>query len=283
MKKMILVLDESGAKGYAKTREKSEGEIGVMAGYAYLESDILNFQDDLDEIVGRYNSSSEKKLHITDLDIERQAALRKDIFEFIRRRKLRWFYQAIYAEGFHQSEFSEERGGERDGKASLHVTLFEKMLIMGLIIASASCRKLNLEIKTDHVDEFIVKKFKQVTDNVLNIFLARPKTYFTKVKDEISNIFKKQYFQTIAKSPDLPHFNHVEYTIHCEYSSLTIMADILANSVYYHLNKSKSEKPGIFLNNKEVLKNHPLVDLAVLAENEEHVPSLVDIVYRRKT
>lgn len=281
MGKMILVLDESGAKGYAKTREQTEGEIGVMAGFVNLESNIRSFQSDLDDIVARYKTDSEKKFHIADLDKAQQAALRDDVFEFIRQRKIRWFYQAIYAEGFHQAEFSEGRGGEEDGNASLHVTLFENMFLMGLVIARESCHELTLEVKTDHVDASIVKKFKKAAERKLDVFLARPRTGFDRVMVEGSQRPQQYYFKSVMTSPDIKLFSKIEYEVVCEYSSLTVMADILANSVYYFLNQALLEEPGISLNYKETLKSHPLVDLAYLAENEKHVPSLTDIVYRR--
>jgi hypothetical protein len=112
MEKMILVLDESVAKGHAKTREQFEGEIGVMASFLYHESEIRDIETNLDRVLACYRKFSKDKFHITDLDNTAQRNLRKEVFSLINEGNLQGFYQALYAEGFHQSEFAEGRSGE---------------------------------------------------------------------------------------------------------------------------------------------------------------------------
>lgn len=277
-----MVLDESGAKGYAKTREKYEGEIGVMAGFLYTESEMKNIEVYLTSVLSRYKTDSAKKFHITELDNQSQAKLRDEIFCFIDKFKLRWFYRAVYAEGFHQSEFAEERGGNEDGKESLHVTLFQQMFCMGLCMASSiRVTQLNLEVKTDHIDTGIMKKFKQVAETTSNLFLRRNREFFQNVPADVPEKFKKEYYVTSIKCNDIPRFEEIQFDLVCEYSSLTIMADILANSVHHYLHKAQEVSPSMFLNNKEALKEHPVVHLAFIPNNEEHIPPLSDIIYRR--
>ncbi|MCT9811351.1 hypothetical protein N0K08_11945 [Acidovorax sp. Be4] len=282
MKKMVLVLDESGAKGYAKTRERYEGEIGVMAGFLYTESEIRNTEIYLDNVLNRYRNDSGKKFHITDLDKKSQANLRDEIFHFMERYKFRWFYQAVYAEGFHQSEFSKGRGGDENGNESLHVKLFQHMFIMGLSMANLiGIKKINLTVKTDRIDKGILKIFKQVGVETLGIILGRDRDIFRYVPDDEPGKFKKEHAILSIKSDGMPIFEEIQFDIECEYSSLTIMADILANSVHHYLNKAQKSNLGIFLNNKEVLKEHPVIHLAIASKNEEHIPPMLDIIYRR--
>lgn len=282
MKKMVLVLDESGAKGFAKTREAYEGEIGVMAGFLYSESEMRDTEIYLNRVLSGYQTELGKKFHITDLDSHSQAELRDEIFRFINNAKFRWFYQAVYADGFHQSEFVERRGGDEDGKKSLHVTLFQHMFIRGLcMVSSIGVKKLNLEVKTDFIDKGILKRFEQVAEITSDLFLGRDRKHFEYVPAAEPGKKKKEYFFVSTKCEDIPRFEEMQFDIASEYSSLTIMADILANSVHHYLDEAQKANPGIFLNNKEVLKEHPVVHLALIPSNEEHIPPLSDIIYRR--
>lgn len=281
MEKMVLVIDESGAKGYAKTKEKYEGEIGVMAGFMYPEADITTINKHLALILHSYQENQGKKFHITDLSIQSQDDLRKDIFDFIIKSKIQWYYQAIYAEGFHQSEFLKNRGGQEDGNKSLHVTLFESMLVMSLCIARSICIDLDLEIKTDRIDAGTKKKFAKATEAISHVFLRKDRVVFRYIPIENSSNFKKEYWNVSTKFSDALQFNKLNITINAEHHPLTVMADVLANSVYYYLKKAQKDNPNISLNNKETLKDHPVVHLALVADNEENFPSLTDIVYRR--
>lgn len=282
MSKMVLVLDESGAKGCAKTREKYDGEIGVMAGFLYTESEMRSTETYLNRVLRRHKKESGEKFHITDLDNHSQAKLRDEIFGYIKRANFRWFYQAVYAEGFHQSEFVESRGGNEDGKKSLHVTLFQHMFIQGLCMAaSIGIKKLSLEVKTDHVDKGILKRFEQVAEATSDLFQRRGREFFQHVPADEPGKFEKQYYVISTECDAVPQFEEIKFNIACEYSTLTIMADILANSVHHYLDEAQKATPRVFLNNKEVLKEHPVAHLALAPYNENHISPLLDIIYRR--
>lgn len=243
METMVLVLDESGAKGYAKTKETYEGEIGLMAGFLYTESEINQIKEMLDNIITPYYSKINGKFHITDLDKVSQERLRGEIFYAFRVTRLQWFFMGIYAEGFHQSEFDDGRGGSSNPKELLHSELFKNMFIMALIMSSSINKNdLRLIIKTDNVDQGVLNKFKKEGDFICDLLLGREREIFTHIKDKETEKFKKEIFFTRTESDSLPKFKNISFDIVCDSSSLTIAADILANSVNYYLRKNQKKK-----------------------------------------
>ena len=80
METVILVLDESGSKGYDNNQEQTQGEFGVMAGFALPESKAPQFLSGLSAIVKPFQS--EGKLHMTDLSPSKQKLLRKNLFQY---------------------------------------------------------------------------------------------------------------------------------------------------------------------------------------------------------
>lgn len=282
MDKMVLVVDESGAKGYASTREKYEGEIGVMAGFLYPEKDIEDIKIVFDRIMCRYSVIGGGKFHITDLEKGAQESLREDVFFAFTKMKLRWFYTSVYAEGFHQSEFMEGRGGSKNKKESLHSVLFNQIFWLSLVM-SASINKNNLflSILTDNVDSGILKQFNKNAKDSCDLILGRERRIFKTVRNKESGEIKKHVAFSRVESDSLPEFEDIKYDIKCEVSSLTIAADILANSVNYYLRENQKQEVGKFVNNKEAIKNHPLVDLALVAENSNDVLPIIDTIYRR--
>ena len=281
MDHMVLVLDESGAKGYATNNEKYEGEIGVMAGYLYTDIDMINIERMFSQCISPFSKSTIGKFHITDLEKSEQKKLRDSIFNAFQKAKVQWFYKAIYSEGFHQSEFTEGRGGEQNKKKSLHVELFEKMLIMSLCMAhSIGKNKLKLVVKTDNVDSGTLTKFKNVAEYVRDLFLQNEREIFTHVKN--GEKYQKIIAYQKVESDSIPKFDDIEIEVECNLSSLTVAADILANSVHYYLRERQKDILGKQLNNKKAIGAHPLVKLAYIAEDENDVVSLLDVINRRE-
>jgi hypothetical protein len=278
---MVLVLDESGAKGYSKNKEKYKGEVGVMAGYLYTKEETIEIEQMFSQFTTPINNATSSKLHITDINEGDQKKLRDSIFFAIRKTKMQWFYQAVYSEGFHQSEFMEGRGGQEDGNKSLHVELFEKMLVMSLCMAhSIDNKNLKLVVMTDNVDEGTLKKFKRTAEFVRNIFLQNEREIFRTVKD--GDRYRKEKAYISIKSQDMLKFESISIEIECNQSPLTIAADILANSVNYYLRQRQENSLGLSLNNKKAIEEHPLADLAFIPKDENQIIPLLDIVNRRQ-
>lgn len=284
MTEMVLVIDESGAKGHAKTREKNPGEIGVMAALFYLKEEIDQIKIHLDRIVKPYLEHAGKKTHITELPGASQAQLREELFSFMKKINLRWFYSAIYAEGFHQSELAESRGGAKNDKESLHATLFQNIFCHSVIIAHHNkIQNLDILVRTDNIDSGVIKNFKNYAKTVSDLFLRKERTITRTVRSEDPKRRSTETIKISTKTDDIPVFSRINTEFVCENSSLTILVDTLANSVLYYLNEAKANNIGVPLNNKETLKKHPLVELAHIPENDKEVVNIVDILYRRES
>ena len=281
MRKIVLVIDESGAKGYATVREQNPGEIGVMAGFLYPEEEIIRMESMFDSVIDFHRSNGNAKFHITDLDAESQTKLRNDIFSIFREKKFQWFYVAIYAEGYHQSEFSPGRGSQ-DRKALLHAELFEKILIHSICMSSSiQIKNLDLMVKTDNIDSGVIKIFISKAHRISNIFIRRKRQIFKYVRDKETDNVRKEIAEISVQSETIPKFDDINVDVTCEYSSLTIVADILANSVNYYLRQNQKKTINTYINNKQAIKDHPLVDLAIIPKDSDHVLPILDVIYRR--
>jgi hypothetical protein len=281
MRKMVLVIDESGAKGYATVREQNPGEIGVMAGFLYPEEEIIWMKSLFDSAIDLHRSNGKAKFHITDLDAESQTKLRNVIFNIFRDYKFQWFYVAIYAEGYHQSEFSPGRGFQ-DRKALLHAELFEKIFSHSICMSSSiQIKKLDLKVITDNIDSGVIKIFKSKAERISNIFTRRKRQVFTYIRDAEARSVRKEIAEFSVQSESIPKFDDIKFDVTCEISSLTIVADILANSVNYYLKKNQKETIKKYISNKQAIEDHPLVDLAIIPKDSDHVLPILDVIYRR--
>lgn len=283
MDHMVLVLDESGAKGYADKTEEFEGDLGVMAGFLYTRQEMLKIELMLSQIIKPFNEHVAGKLHIAELKKEHQNDLRDLIFSNLRLIKLRWFYKAIYSQGFHQSEFKEKRGGIGNVNASLHVALFSQVFLHSLMLA-ASLNKLNLNllVVTDTIDNGVLNKFKKEANYLIDVIMGKKREIFRHVKSEVDGKYNKEYASILTSSDSIPKFEKIQFEIKCKNTPLTLAADVLANSVYYYLRKEPKVNKSSYLNNLKAIADHPLSDLALVQKDENDILPILDIIYRRE-
>ncbi|TOL77922.1 hypothetical protein CGH89_24725, partial [Vibrio parahaemolyticus] len=131
-----------------------------------------------------------------------------------------------------------------------------------------------------NIDSGTLKKFESAASFIRDIFLQNEREIFRYVND--NGKYQKEIAHTSITSDSIPKFDNISIEIECELSPLTVAADILANSVNYYLRKKQKDSLGISLNNREVIKAHPVSDLAFIAKDENHVLPLLDIVNRRE-
>ena len=90
---------------------------------------------------------------------------------------------------------------------------------------------------------------------------------------------------TTKMSPPLgsPKFKNIELDIICENSPLTLAADILANSAYYHIKQQLIINPNTKPNSRQAILAHPLSYLIYMAydEDSEEILNFNDVVFRR--
>jgi hypothetical protein len=283
MTKVFFYCDESGSKGYANQGEAYPGEIGVFAGIMVPESEIDRVKPAFDSIAEKYAPPS-GKLHIADLAVDAQQSLRNELYEAIRQCGLPCFWYAIHVEGFHKHhvdlqamlqqhaatskaargdvEPRVKRGSPRVDVPSMHVALFSGLyshLVAFLLERKQS--KVDVVIRTDQVDNPIVKQFEQVADQLLN---------------EDPEVIKATGFDTVAKKvvsgsittsihwPDefklSPVVQGLSISTVADSDGLVLAADVLANSLNYLFKNRDVGARYQPLNRPEAIAAHPLAE-----------------------
>lgn len=249
MPKISLIIDESGAKGYWTNQEKNIGDFGVMAGFIVMDEQFEVTQIELEKIRSQYAASG--KVHITDLPEDRRHKLRDDLFEYIESRQLACVYNAVYVEGYHQayskqrelsniakeSSDSKIRVSEPKEKPSLHTELFLGVFVKGVAfcIDKYPGDKCEIAVITDKVDEPIRKDFLSAANQLLKVY-EEETTEVRGYDIENKNIVTGK-ITTSASSTDgtVDDFSNMSFTISIEDSGLTLCADVICNSLNYHI------------------------------------------------
>ena len=296
MRKIIFILDESGAKGYSSNIERIPGELGLIAGYL-IPSNCLDFvRNELNTI--QSNFFSDGKIHITDLPPQQQEELRDSIFDYFIQRNIYWVYEAIYVQGYfenndflnkstkkaHKSRRSNIQISWKEKNKLLHAQLFQGAF--GKAVAFCLDHvgsQINLDVITDRADASIIKKFQHKADDFLSV--GKEKTHETTGFNKDSKQVARGNISTSITSgiEAIGDFSGVSYSITCEDSSLTLAADVLVNSVNYHLKSLQAQNTGIALNVEASIANHPLSKLVYGAWNNEEVNYFSDAIFMHPT
>ena len=277
---VIFAIDESGAKGYADQIESYPGEIGVYAGMLVKQEDDTKIRPVFQDIVNRYKTDT-GKLHIAELEPDRQENLRKEVFAAVLELNLPCFWYAIHVQGLHDwymkgkklrniSEVARETSRQtrikpsniHEQPLSMHKELFQGLY--GHLIAfleEQGIRETSVEIRSDHIDKSTLKNFNIIADEFLSDTpYRREHTGWDTEKEKVV----KGYIQI---DHEIPAMLDINLSVNCltiktvdEGSGYIVAADVIANSLYY-LFKSRGQselyKP---LNEPAAIKYHPLAD-----------------------
>lgn len=271
METVLLVMDESGAKGYDDNQEQQQGELGVMAGFALPASKIQPFVNGLTEIVGSFEVDG--KLHITDIAPSDQERLRQCLFNYFSQCHVLWFYEAIYVQGFYESHgrtkaLAEEakktrrsnvKLSQNPSRESLHAELFLGAFAKGLAFALDNIeRGCHLMVVTDRVDKAVLKLFEAGVERFLGVGNPR-RTEVTGFDVEKKEVVKGTVEVSVVSGAEaLGDLSGITYEIECADNFLTLAADVLANSVRHHLNQTQATTPGAAINSLQAISGHPL-------------------------
>jgi|GEM_PF-3369328 len=257
MLRVVLVIDESGAKGYSKNQEKEPNELGVMVGYLIPVEALSQARSIAKEFFSHINAPD--KLHLTSLTKAQQKEVREFIYKIFKNNSTCWFYEAVFVQGFYKSVHQEGRGG--CGKDELlHSKLFSGVFVKAISrLRHERDKQLDILIITDPIDKKISKQFKlevqDYVDAITRTPRKRPITTYNKTKNEVENWTIES---TITTEDNSLFFDLIQYDIKCEDSGITFIADVLANSTLYYLRKKVREKPDIKLNSRQAIEDHPL-------------------------
>lgn len=273
-----LIIDESGAKGYSKNTEKKEGEFGVMVGYLIP----FNALNDL-----RYQAnqsfqeiSDENKIHITDLTESQMHKAREIVYTNFKHMKACWFYNAIYVNGFNHAY------NDFKDKELLHAELFKGIFFKAIacIYDTTKNKDIYLHVISDTIDKRVIKKFNNSLSDIINFLTNKDLIKYSRGYDKSTNEAIQYTHTTTVKYDDsMVLLNSIEYDIKCEDTSITFIADILANSTNYYLKKAIEEKMNIELNSIDAIKKHPLSNLVYRCTKKDsgYPIDIMDAMYRR--
>jgi hypothetical protein len=294
METFCLVIDESGAKGYADQVESKPGEFGVMIGFFIPGWGLDEFRTKLTPIHSRLVSA--QKAHITDLSEAAQASLRSSVFQILADLNIKWVYEAVYVQGLHENA---KRVAALTGTASkmkksrrkisgfnkpdlLYSKLFEGVFTKAIAFGLANFGKeFAVKIITDPIDEPILKRFETVAGDFLH--LGQKKTHKqTDYELDTGKVHKGLLTIQISASgnvlDDLPG---ISFSIEVEKPPLilTLAADVLSNSVYHHLQSLQQTRLGAHLNREDAIAGHPLAAQVRSAWTNTQLNYLADAVY----
>lgn len=273
---IIFACDESGAKGYADRDEAYPGEIGVFAGILMPEFEKASKLPAFQALVQKYKPEN-GKLHIADLESHIQESLRNDVFTTIKDSNLPCFWYAIHVAGFHEhykkfvqiddtealaSKPRFKMSGNKPMPGSLHVALFEGLY--GHLIAFCEEQigsDVNIEIRSDKVDQPIIKQFIKAASSLLD---KEPVTHKIKAFDiDTQQVVER----TMNISIDIPdsyridtEVSHMNISVTDDDDRLVLAADVLVNSLFYLFKNRNPDELFGYLNSVEAIINHPLAD-----------------------
>lgn len=283
MEKHYLIIDESGAKGYSRKPERSDGELGVMTG-------LMMPGDQYDEIKKIFELSAGDhnypgKRHITDIPTEAQQVNRNKIFNVFRKCGIVWFYDAIFTHGLYESEFLENRGGNNNERELLHAKLFITVMVKAFAcLHKFRDQEIELIVISDQLDSGTIKTFKRELSPHLDLLHGRPiEKDSTRFNRETQKITKFRHTYSVSPESNIPRFKKLDVSIVCEDSAVTFAADILANCTHFYIKKNYIERSVTKLNSKQAIAGHPLESLVMHTydgdDPQAWQPS--DVVYRR--
>ncbi|OUD14270.1 hypothetical protein [Thioflexithrix psekupsensis] len=292
--KIYLVCDESGAKGYSNKTEKYEGETGVFAGVFIPENKIEDIREKLNNIANSYFING--KQHITDLPDPEKESLRSDVYGIIKDENLVCIHEAIHVEGF----YAEHRRMDKiknDSKAnvksdikisgnpkhnSLHVSLFQGLFCKSIAYCLDTFgQDYELVFLSDNIDNPVLKNFKETAENIIDFSPTEKK--FTGYDTKKQEIVKRTMIISfeIPESYGFLEIQNTEYEIEIEpkNSGLTLLADVLANSINYLFTSRKKNDIGKPLNDEKSIKDHPLINQFYGLMKENELAWVSDIIY----
>ncbi|WP_354691897.1 hypothetical protein [Phytobacter sp. RSE-02] len=267
MLKHVIIIDESGAKGYAKNTEQYIGDFGIMAGFLLDENDLSRMRYIINESFNDF--VSEGKLHMAELnkDDKERAILR--VKDFLKIYKIKWSYSALYVKGYHRFNGSPDKSSKN--KELLHSTLFEHLMTKFLIngIKLAISRKINsfsLKCISDHIETATINKFKK--DIAYPLRFLRGEVTVMK-EDESGN-----------KEPAFDTLEDINISIETENSALTFVSDIISYTTWKHLKDAIKKDNNIKLQSTEVMIGHPFQESLTLTNSNEN--SFIDDIFNRR-
>lgn len=272
--------DEAGHLGHAGKASDNEAAISLVAGLIADEIQKEQIEYHCEKIYSKYlPSSNSKKFHITDLDQLQQQQLREDVFSFIKESNTKIVYSAIYFSAL-RDEFEKKSYDHEISTQTLkgtgvslsrlphafnkraHAETFYNYYVSAICFAIQSAKNaVSAVVMTDHIDEKILEE--------LNTQINRTHTLTPQhtlagshysYDEKTAHKFSVSINHMASTDPRIKTLMQSEGKIIRVGEEYSIVADIIANSIFYYLNKYVVKSGYGKLNCLDAIKEHPLAD-----------------------
>jgi hypothetical protein len=274
---LILVCDESGAKGYAVQDEQYPGEVGVMAGYLLTRQQLPAVRADLDAICLPFRQL-DGKLHVTDLGPQ-APVLRTTIHDYLRSHNIPIVFDAIHVQGFREHF----RNNPDTGRESLHTAIALGIFTKAVAYSSdAGLQDSFVEVITDRVDPPLMDGFFRAFEEFMD---DDPVVVMHQRRHPDPQQRTRTWFASQVSWPegfDAESFEVAGYSIESDASNsgLTVAADVLAGDLVYFFRSRRGMTFCGPLAAEGVLDGYALADLCYGLTSPGGAPSVNDTMFR---
>lgn len=279
MSKIFLICDESGAKGFSDNQEQHDGQFGIMAGYFLNDSNKDELTEKFGKIYSKYQSESQEKLHITDLTPEQQESLRNDVFDCFRENNIEYSYEAIYVQGYYES-YETIRKITKKCEERLHSELFQGLFgkSIAYFMSKYDDENIEIEVVTDTIDDGIKKEFEQRMKELIKPFpFQKTLTSFDKEKQEV-----KKYSLQMNCDFLNDEITKTKSDIKIIDNELTLIADVLVNSLHYYIKQNVHSDLSLELNSPKAITTFPISCLAYGLSTPQEPNIMSDRLFKRR-
>jgi hypothetical protein len=259
--------DESGEKGFIKEGFNNDN-IGLVAGIALPSKYISEFEGALSIILSKLNTSSSNKIHSTELfSNEENRKVRDEILEYLSSSE-GWLliYEAVYPLGLYQNEtktaaiFDQHKPKKPQVKVSRNPqkNRIYNSLLEGVIIKLDETCKIeesrNLVMVSDHIDSGIHKEALETLGYLKEKEHRKTVTGFDTVTKEI--VSKDILSKVEGIDISVNYVKTIE--VDSSESPMTITADIIANTLYRHINEKLTSHQKLRLHSRKAIEGYLL-------------------------
>ena len=129
------------------------------------------------------------------------------------------------------------------------------------------------------MDKSIKKCFVSAADEIIKCG-EETITNSTGFDPDLKKIAKGKIIGKISNVEEvLEELSNIKYSIECEDSSLTLAADVIANSIYHHFKSCENDVKFSNLHTKEAMYNHPLVNIIYGFWDSEDINYYSDAIF----
>jgi hypothetical protein len=283
MQEIHYYFDESGEKGFVGAGFTIE-DIGLVAGIALPSGDVARFEADVSCILAKADSSTVKKLHATELFKDgANASIKAELLGFLSARQ-GWLlvYEAVYPLGLYRQELSTnsilDQYKQKDPRVKVSgnkaQTRIYTELLEGIVVKLDEVCRLegssSVAMLSDRIDKGL---FKEAT---ARLNYLKEETHANSVSGfdtEANKVVHGSVTSQVIGFDSTVRFvteTTTEYTT----STMTIVADIVANTLYRQLKATSQAHAGIRLHSHAALEGYALKPRVAFADDNYIVDTL---------